>query len=114
MKLDLDGKLSVNYSLKVAFALDYILDALVKVCEAIAFALQMMKARLLSMDFWIVVGLFAGLSVEALNALKLAVKLMIEVEQCFPSTEVGFWRLARQPLSRHLSRSFWRAPPSEK
>ena len=51
MKLDLDGKLSVNYSPKVAFALDYILDALVKVYEATAFVLQMMKARLLSKDF---------------------------------------------------------------
>ena len=68
-----------------------------KVYEAIAFALQMMKARLLSMDFWIVVGLFAGLSVEALNAPKLAVKLKIEVEQYFPGTEVGFGRLVQPP-----------------
>ena len=81
MKLDLDGKLSVNYSLKVAFALDYILDALVKVSEAIAFALQMMMAR----HLWMV----AGLS-EALIALNLAVKPRIVAGQYFLSTEVGF------------------------
>ena len=68
-----------------------------KVYEAIAFVLQMLKARLLVMDFWIVVGLTVGLSVEALNALKLAVKLRIEAELCSPSTEVGFGRLVRLP-----------------